>query len=270
MTDETVPPQQGDEEQLFQRYHARLRRRTAFEVKTSPEIVDDACAYAWMQLITRQPRRETAYGWLVTVARNEALRLDQLARVRASRQQSLNFDEHAGDLMDATRGRVELAMDLQDLRARLLELSPRERETVLLHAAGWRYAQLAERLGISQSRVSHLFTRGVQRMREMDQREEEPRSPRGRRLREIEHDPPRYILAAIGPEPRASTSTGLHDAQREWKRLVLQIEDYREANGIADDIVALGRGERVAPGDLIARRIVDYRRARGLGMAIEL
>ena len=269
MNDE-IPPQQGDEEQLFERYQARLRRRVAFEINTSPEIVDDACAYAWMRLIACQPRRETVYGWLVTVARNEALQLDQAARVRSSRQRSLDIAEHTADVADPTHDGFELAMDLQDLRARLLELSPRERETVLLHAAGWRYAQLAERLGISQSRVSHLFTRGVQRMREMDQQEEAPRSPRGRRLREIEKDPPKYILAALGPAPRPSTKAGLHDAQREWKRLVLQIEDYREANGVADEIVALGRGERVAPGDLIARRIAHYRRSRGLGMAIDL
>ena len=107
-------------------------------------------------------------------------------------------------------------------------------------------------------------------MREMDRRDEEPHSPRARRLRQIEKDPPRYILAALGPQPRASMSTGLHEARREWQRLVLQVEDYRAAHGISDEIVALGSGERVAPGDLIARRIADYRRDRGLGMGIDL
>jgi RNA polymerase sigma factor (sigma-70 family) len=264
------PPQRGDEEQLFARYQDRLRSRTTYLIKTTPETVEDACAYAWMQLLACQPERDSVFAWLSRVARNEALRLDQLERDRMRTERSIDVGERAADAARATRGDADTALELRELRDRLMELSPRQREAVLLHAAGWRYPELSERLGVGRSRLSHLICRGVARMREMDRRDEEPHSPRGRRLRQIEQDPPRYIVAALGPQPRASLKNGREGTRREWQRLVLQIEDYRQANGIADEIVALGRGERVPPADLITRRILDYRRDRGLGMGIEL
>ena len=270
MSGPPVPPQRGDEEELFRRYHARVRRHVRFRVQTTPEIVDDACAFAWMTFIACQPRRETAYAWLCTVARNEALHLDGLSRERMSRERPLDVTERATDGVRAIRGRVEVAEEFGELRERLLELPPRQREAVLLHAAGWRNRELAERLGISTSRVTHLFTRGVQRMREFDRREEEVRSPRGRRRREVEEAPPQYIIAALGRQPTGHPKDGNQGARREWQRLVLQIEDYREANGVTDQVRALGRGERVPPADLVARRIAKYRRDRGLGMGIEL
>jgi RNA polymerase sigma factor (sigma-70 family) len=265
-----VPPQRGDEEELFVRYQPRLRRHVRIAVRTTPEIVDDACAFAWMKFVACQPRRETTFAWLCTVARNEAVHLDRLSRERISRERPLDLTERAADGVQATRGRVEIATQFIELRDRLLELPPRQREAVLLHAAGWRFGELAEHLGISPSRVTHLFDRGVQRMREIDQRDEEVRSPRGRRLREVENDPPRYIRAALGRQPTGHAKEGKQAARREWQRLVLQIEDYRAANGVTDQVVALGRGERVPPADLIARRIASYRRDRGLGMGIEL
>src|SRR4051794_24449805 len=76
----SYPPQQGDETILFERYGRRLIRLTAYSINTSPDIIDDACAFAWTQLLACQPRRETVFPWLRTVARNEALRLDGIAR----------------------------------------------------------------------------------------------------------------------------------------------------------------------------------------------
>jgi hypothetical protein len=46
-------------------------------VKTSDANVDDACSFAWMQLIRRQPTRATVLAWLTTVAIPEAIRLDR-------------------------------------------------------------------------------------------------------------------------------------------------------------------------------------------------
>ena len=54
---------------LYERYGQRLLRLTAYAVRTSPDIVDDACSFAWVQLLATQPRRETVFPWLRTVAR---------------------------------------------------------------------------------------------------------------------------------------------------------------------------------------------------------
>lgn len=264
-----VPPQRGDEHELFERYSERLRRTTQLAIRTTPDIVDDACAFAWMKLLSNQPRRETVYAWLKTVARNRALRLDQLERDHARRSVSVDLNSGSDYLIAAERGRAEVAQGMLELRERLQELPPRQREIVFLHAAGWRDSELAEHYGLSYSRVNQLFARACAQMREMDIRALEPGTPRGRRLREIETDPPRYIVAAIGRQPSALRKTGIEETRREWKRLVLEIEDYRKANGITDEIRPLGREVDEPRRDAIGRRIAHYRRDRGLAMAIE-
>ena len=43
---------------------------------TSPDIVDDACAFAWMQFMRLQADRNRSWrSWLVTVAEREVWRL---------------------------------------------------------------------------------------------------------------------------------------------------------------------------------------------------
>ncbi len=200
MSDRAIPPQQGDEEALFERYELRLRRATAFSVRTSPGIVDDACAFAWTRLLTHQPRRATVFPYLRTVARNEALRLDALARSHVPLGHGLERDDQAGihaigvPEPPGRRRTAETSQGLLELRERLQSLPPREREAVFLRAAGWRYAEMAERLGMSYTRVNRLLTRADARMREMDIQEYEL-TPRGQRLHQIEQAPPPYILA---------------------------------------------------------------------------
>src|SRR3954470_14026654 len=75
-----MSPLHGDESELFERYHQRLLRLTALEVKTSSENIEEACAYAWAQLLVNEVRRDTAFAWLKQVARREAIRLHQLDR----------------------------------------------------------------------------------------------------------------------------------------------------------------------------------------------
>lgn len=71
----------GDEDQLFRTYHQRLIRATRHNVRTSPENIEEACAFAWATLLARDDvRRETAFAWLKQVARNEAMRLDRVDR----------------------------------------------------------------------------------------------------------------------------------------------------------------------------------------------
>jgi DNA-directed RNA polymerase specialized sigma24 family protein len=67
----------GDEAELFQAFHPRLRRIVQSLVNTSPDIVDDACNYAWMEFIRHQPDRDRSWkAWLVTTAQREAWKLD--------------------------------------------------------------------------------------------------------------------------------------------------------------------------------------------------
>lgn len=266
MSDGAIRPQQGDEHELFVKYSERLRRMTRFAINTTPEIVDDACAFAWMKLVSNQPERETVFAWLRAVARNRALELDRMER--SGLEISLDAGNRADHLARATRGRIEVAQGMLELRDRLEALSPRQREIVVLNAAGWRYSDLGERFGVSSRRIDQILATARMKIREMELREMEPTSPRGRRLREIENDPPRYIVAAIGRPPSIRRKRGGEEARLEWKRLVLEIEDYRKANDVTDRILPLGRDVREPQRDALCRRIAHYRDDRGLSMGI--
>lgn len=265
-TQASTPPQLGDEERLFRTYDKRLRRATQLAVTTSTDIVDDACAHAWMKLLSNQPRRESVFGWLKVVARNEAIRLDRLERGLA------RVDAGSESLPAqpvAQRARVETAQGLLEVRERLEQLPERQRELVFLSAAGWRYKELAERAGVGVPRIGQLIARAGSRLREMDIREHEVTSPRGLRLRELESAPPRYLVASIGRLPSPSRRAVSEEVRREWRRLALAIDEFRDANEVTDPVSALGSNVRAPGHDQLARRIAALRSERGLSRGLE-
>jgi hypothetical protein len=71
-----VPPIElrGDEGSLFAEHHATPRARVGRWVNTSDDNVEEACSFAWMQLVRCQPAREPAVlPWLTTVADDERI-----------------------------------------------------------------------------------------------------------------------------------------------------------------------------------------------------
>ena len=73
----TLERVRGDERELFLRHHQRLLRVIAARVSAPLATVEDACAFAWLQLVRHQPERgERLFGWLAKVAYHEALAPD--------------------------------------------------------------------------------------------------------------------------------------------------------------------------------------------------
>lgn len=70
----------GDESRLYIAYANRLRRVLATIVNTSDANLEDACSFAWLQLVVTRPRYETVWPWLVKVAEREAWRLHRQHR----------------------------------------------------------------------------------------------------------------------------------------------------------------------------------------------
>src|SRR5215213_8490367 len=111
MADEPKP-QQGDEAELFELYNDELMRRVGRVVRTSPEIIEDACSIAWAQFLRHQPDRNREWrAWLFRTAQREAWILD------AKRRDMRPFEDESGhairvaeaiDERDAFRQRDEL------------------------------------------------------------------------------------------------------------------------------------------------------------------
>ena len=84
-------PQRGDEAGLYAQLALKLARIVANRVTTSSANIDDACAFAWLQMLRHQPARETLRAWLVTTGIREAIKLE-----RRARRQVEPSDDHAG------------------------------------------------------------------------------------------------------------------------------------------------------------------------------
>ena len=142
----------GDEGELFAQYAAQLQRIVSSQVTTSRANVEDACSFAWLQMLRHQPARETLLSWLATTGMREAVRLHR----RAARVDALPDD--SGDGRSAI---VEHSIDAHLERLVAAEtiasagLRPREADMLLAQVAGYSYVEIAN--------AKHATTRTVER-----------------------------------------------------------------------------------------------------------
>jgi RNA polymerase sigma factor (sigma-70 family) len=157
------PPQRGDEAELYSQLAHKLARIVANRVKTSSANVDDACAFAWLQMLRHQPPRETLLAWLVTTGTREATKLDRRARRQV---------EPTDDLADVTclstgHRPIEAHLDVLAAREAIADagLRPREAEILSAHVAGYSYAEIADAKCLTTRTVERQLLRANRRLR---------------------------------------------------------------------------------------------------------
>jgi hypothetical protein len=140
-------------------------RSVAWAVDADRALIEDACAFAWRQLLETQPERgERIFGWLRRVAIREAWRLAR----RETREERL-------DGLPGRDWEEELAAEIgleEQVRARaalraLTRLRPHERRYMELRVAGYRYRELHERCGTTYTHVNRCVTRANGRLRRL-------------------------------------------------------------------------------------------------------
>ena len=138
----------GDEAQLFAAHHAALRGRVARHVDTRSSNVDDACSFAWLQLLRHQPKRDKTLEWLTTVAIREARRLDRADR-RLARLETAGEPHTQSNVLTHEQAREALEI--------VAVLPDRQRQAFALHVAGLTYAEIAVATGRSVRSIdAHL------------------------------------------------------------------------------------------------------------------
>ena len=157
------PREPADLGELYVRYATKLCRVVGSRVNTSDANLDDACGYAWTQLIATRPRHDAIFAWLVTVATREAWRLDRLARRAAG-----TADDLAAEAVEdpAAQAQPEDRLDLDEVLDILRTIHPRKRRMLALHATGHTYAEIARHYGISAARARELVYRARLQLRD--------------------------------------------------------------------------------------------------------
>lgn len=160
MTDRPIPPQQGDEAQLYRDLSCQLLHAVRSSVIAPDAVIEDACSFAWLQLLRCQPRRDAAFAWLTKVAIREGWRLAKQAR-RDHRLELLpEDDERRHEPID-----TELRMRARDALETLAALPPRQRTYVSMLIAGHTYDEISTATGSSRTIVNKHLARASKTLR---------------------------------------------------------------------------------------------------------
>jgi RNA polymerase sigma factor (sigma-70 family) len=152
-----------DIESLFREHDLQLYRavRRRFDASVPDPLIEDACASAWIIAWAKHEhvRDDNPVGWLITVARHEAL---ALLRKRGREVCSEGLPELAGAEHDphaniAARERLEL----------LAELNPNQRLALSLQAVGLGYREIAAVTGKTITWTNRHITEGRARLRKL-------------------------------------------------------------------------------------------------------
>jgi DNA-directed RNA polymerase specialized sigma24 family protein len=214
-------------------------------VRASCEDIDDAASFAWIQFFRYQPDRDREWkGWLYRTALREAWRLNaehgranlRIVPDRESREPGATREPL--DPRDRLEERLEFLAAMDEVR----RLPKNLRAVVLLRAQFSRHRDVAEALGVSVARVTRLLQDAGVYLQERTMRRAELErpvaSPRASRLRELEVDPPEWLVEAIGRAPTFNKSSARPVLA--WRRAALAIEDYRAEAGWHSKEVGLG------------------------------
>lgn len=160
-------PQQGDEAALFELYGERLERSVARALGAERRHAEDACAWAWAQLVATQPERgERIFAWLRATAINHARRLGVLERREAAPEFGGEDPELPWEELIEARTSLEVELEGRAAAEALAELRPREARYLSLLAAGYSYREIAEREGVTYRTVDRHISRSRARIRE--------------------------------------------------------------------------------------------------------
>lgn len=169
----TEPSQASQLATFYAEHHRGVARAVAHVAsRFGDALIADACAIAWLTLVRRNDIRLDRAGvnWMITVAIHEAWRLAKLAHREMPVGGFLPAAE-PGELAEPgglATDPLDRVIEIEDHVARLERFGhpkPRERRELLLHAAGYRYAEIAALTGSTYTAVNRRLTEGRRRLR---------------------------------------------------------------------------------------------------------
>jgi RNA polymerase sigma factor (sigma-70 family) len=159
------PDSSRDLAELYGQLSKRLERIVRRDVRAPDPVIEDACQFAWVTLVSHRDRvrRATTLPWLVKTAQHEAFKLIR----RDGRDHSLEATlEQAGDgpLRLAAPDPQELVV-AHDRLAQLERLPARQQRLMWLQGFGLSYTEMAQHTGDTTRTVERQLLRARQAVR---------------------------------------------------------------------------------------------------------
>jgi DNA-directed RNA polymerase specialized sigma24 family protein len=268
------PPARGDEAELFRLYNDELMRTVSHAVGYStPQIVEDACSFAWAKFLQVQPDRDKNWrGWLFRTAQREVWVLEGRLRDHWPLGEA---GEEERMLAASTLGRpdpYEIRLAVNEAFEILEHLPERLQRIALLRALGMRHKDISELTGDSPVRVGQLIVRANDHIYGvLDERAHQQRQlpQRAQRLEQLERRPPSWLTERIGrPPSRGRRNISQSATRRAWRRAALALDDFRAAGGFGE--VSRDQPDKLQQlRELADTAVADLKRVRQIGRGCE-
>jgi RNA polymerase sigma-70 factor (ECF subfamily) len=148
-----------DFEAIFAKLHPSLFRYLN-RLTGDADVAADISQEAFVRLLQKPLPEADARRWLFTVATNL---VRDWARA-GERQRRLLKDSYRGPTRPTRPDEsAERSLRIAEVRAALAEIAPRDREILLMREEGFRYAEIAEVVGVAPGSVGTLLARALRR-----------------------------------------------------------------------------------------------------------
>jgi len=152
-------------DQLYRTHASTLEHLVQTRVIADPDTVQDACSFAWTQLLI-SPNVELAprapLGWLRQVATRHVWQLT----AAPSPLREHDARDIANLLLTGERDLADRVCDRLLLADRVSNLSARQRKYLFLHACGYRYSEIAALMGVTYRTVDRQLARARAHLRQ--------------------------------------------------------------------------------------------------------
>lgn len=148
-----------DFEEAFHRHYEPLYRYL-YRLTGDGDLAEDLAQEAFIRLLENPVGDGGVKAWLFTVGTN--LVRDR-SRVRGRREELLNQYDSQSTRPDRPDVELERRQRIAAVRAALHQLNERDREMLLLREEGFKYAEIAEVVGVAPSSVGTLLARALKR-----------------------------------------------------------------------------------------------------------
>lgn len=158
---------------LFRAEQTTVQRRVNRKVNAPAAAIEDACSFAWTQLVAHTEVRLTpthdVLAWLTTTACREAIRqLRRESRTNVELIEDQIFAVAPENVEQTVIGRDRLRALKALTERKLPALTERQRQMLFLHATGHTYREIHEITGATLRTVDRQLRRAYDRVREID------------------------------------------------------------------------------------------------------